>query len=132
MRLAVRFPSFGDVYDKLKMREFVSHLEGILAKIIIDTTQGAYSVTTDQTLGADDDTVLVDTTAGDVTITLPEISTAMVKLKREYAVVKPVAANTVYVDTTGADTIVGASSAVVTVQWTALRFRATTGNWVVV
>ena len=131
-RLTARFPSFGDVYDKLRMREFVRHVETLFAQIIVDTTRGAYGVSADKTLGVDDDLVLVDTSGGDVTITLPEISDGMVRLKREYEVVKVDAANNLYIDPTGSDTICGESSSVVSIQWTALRFRATHGNWVAI
>jgi len=131
-RLTARFPSFGDVYDALRMRELVRHLENLFSQVVVDTTRGAYEVTGNTTLSSDDEIVLVDTTAGDVTITLPEISDAMVRLKREYEVVKVDAANTITIAPTGGDTVVGEPDALVTVQWTALRFRATPGNWVIV
>ena len=131
-RLSARFPNFGDIYDKLHMRELVRHLETLFGQVVVDTTRGAYAVTGNVTLGVEDEVVLVDTTAGDVTITLPAISDAVVRLKREYEVVKTAAANTLYIDPTGADTIVGDTDVIVAVQWTALRFRATPGDWVII
>jgi hypothetical protein len=131
-RLTARFPSFGDVYDVLRMREMVRHLEALFSQVVVDVTRGAYPVTSSMTLGADDDVVLVDTSAGDVTITLPAISDAMVRLKREYEVVKVDAANALTIVPTGGDTVVGEPDALVTVQWTALRFRATPGEWVII
>jgi hypothetical protein len=131
-RLTARFPSFGDVYDKLRMRELVRHLESLFAQVIVDTTRGAYEVTGNTTLSGDDEVVLVDTSGGDVTITLPGISDSMVRLKREYEVVKVDAANTLTIAPTVGDVIMGEPDAVVTVQWTALRFRATPGEWVAI
>jgi len=131
-RLAARFPSFGATYDSLRMRELVRHLEVLFGQVVIDTTRGAYAVTSSTALGSEDDVVLVDTSGGAVTVTLPVISDSMVRLKREYAVVLTDATNTLTVAPSGTDTVVGDTDVVVTVQWTALRFRATPGNWVIV
>lgn len=132
MRLTARFPDFGQAYSALHMRELVRHLEKLFKQVDVDTTIGAYTATGDFTLSADDDTVLVDTSGGDVTVTLPEISDDMVRGKREFELVKIDAANTLTIAPTGSDTTVGDTDVVVTVQWTALRFRATPGNWVIV
>ena len=131
-RLPARFPNFGDVFDGNAMRAFIMHLENLFARIDVDTTGPAYTVTAGATLGASDEVVLVDTTAGNVTMVLPEISDAMIRGNREFELVKAVAANTLTIDCTGTDTIVGEPDAVVTARWTALRVRATTGNWVLV
>jgi hypothetical protein len=63
---------------------------------------------------------------------LPEISDDMIRNKREFELVKVAAANTLTIAPTGTDTTVGEPDTVVYEQWTALRFRATTGNWVLV
>ncbi len=131
-RLTARFPDFGDLFDGNKMRALVAQLEQIFARIVVDTTRPAYSVTAGATLGASDEVVLVDTTGGNITMVLPEISDAMIREKREFELVKIVAANTLTIDCTGTDTIVGEPDAIVTVRWTALRVRATTGNWILV
>lgn len=131
-RLTLKLPNLGDAYDSRRMRELVRHLENELATVVVDTSIGAYSLTSDKTLDSLDDIVLVDTSAGDVTVTLPEISDAMVRNKQEFEVVKIAATNALYIEPTGTDTILGEPDAVVTDQWTALRFRATTGNWVVI
>lgn len=131
-RLVIRFPSFGEVFDGNKMRSLITQLENALSRITVSDSIGAYTLTTSATLGSEDEVVLVDTTSGDVTVTLPEISDSMVRNKQEFEVVKIVAANTLTIDATGTDTIVGEPDAVVTAQWTALRFRATTGNWVLI
>lgn len=129
-KLAVRFPDFLEVFDGHKMRALVSHLEILFARITVDDTRPAYTTTTSITLGAQDDVVLVDTTAGNITITLPEISDTMIRDKREFEIVKAVAANTLTIDPTGTDTINGAANATTTTQWTAYRLRAATGLWV--
>lgn len=131
-RLTSRLPDFGAEYSGDKMRAMVRQLEQRLAQIRVDTSRAAYSVTTNTTLTDLDDIVLADTTSGDLTITLPEISEEMVLDKREYEIVKPVAANTLTIAPSGTDTTVGDTDVVVTVQWTALRFRATTGNWILI
>lgn len=131
-RLATRFQDFDDLFDGRKMRAFVTQLENLFARIIVDDTLPAYSTSTSATLTSLDDTVLVDTSAGNVTMTLPEISDNMIRGKREFELVKTEAANTLIILPTGTDTIVGEPDALVSAQWTALRFRATTGNWVVV
>ena len=132
MRLTAKFPNFGQAYDALRMRELVRHVESLFAKVVVDTTVGAYTVTGDVTLGVDDDVVLVDTSGGNVVVTLPEISDQMVRDKQEFEVVKTIAANRIEIVPTGSDTILGEPDALVFAQWTALRFRATTGNWVAI
>lgn len=131
-RLVVRFPNFGDVFDGSRMRAFIQHLEQLFARVRVDQTVGAYTATADLTIGATDDVVLVDTSAATVTVTLPEISDTMVRDKFEVEIVKVAAANALIVAPTGADTILGEPDARVSTQWTALRFRATADNWVLV
>jgi hypothetical protein len=131
-RLTLRLPDFGEMFDGRKMRALVTAVENAFARVKVDATRPAYSVTGDTTLGASDEVVLVDTSGGSVTITLPEISNDMIVEKREFEVVKIDAANTLTIDCTGTDTIVGEPDAIVTVQWTALRVRATTGNWALI
>jgi len=131
-KLVIRLPSLADAYDARQHREMVRNLENSLARVSVDDTLGAYAVTGNKTLDSLDDVVLVDTSAGGVTVTLPAISDEMVRNKREFEVVKTKAANVLTIVPTGADTILGEPDAVVTVQWTALRFRATPANWVVI
>jgi hypothetical protein len=131
-RLTSRFPDFSDLFEGRKMRAFITQLEGLFARIVVDDTLPAYPLTAGATLGASDEIVLVDTTAGNITMVLPEISDDMIRNKREFELVKVAAANTLTIAPTGTDTIVGEPDAVVTVQWTALRMRATTGNWALI
>lgn len=114
------------------MRAMVTHLEQLFARVHVDDTRPAYPVTANTTLTALDEMVLVDTSGGDVTITLPEISDDMIRAKREFEVVKTEAGGVLYVTPTGTDTIMGEPDAIITAQWTAIRFRATTGNWVAI
>lgn len=131
-KLAIRLPDPADEYDVGRARATVQVLEQALARVDIDVTIGAYTATGNFTLAARDDVVLVDTSGGNITVTLPGISDEMVKLKQEFELVKVAAANTLTIAPTGADTTLGEPNTVVTVQWTALRFRATPGNWVIV
>jgi hypothetical protein len=132
-RLNARLPDFGDTYDMRKHRAMVQTLEQQLSRVVVDSTVGAYSVTADHTVGTADGVILVDTTGGDIEVFLPEISDDLVAEKYEVEIVKTAAANTLTITPLGAtDTIVGEPDAIVTIQWTALRFRATTGNWVLI
>lgn len=131
-RLSTRFPDFAETYDGRKQRALVQLLEQQLARIVVDSTIGAHDEAANFTVTAEDGVVLVDTTSGDVTVTLPEIADWMVTDKYEVELVKIVAANTLNIVPTGTDTILGDTSVVVTIQWTALRFRAATGNWIII
>lgn len=132
MRLSAKFPNFGELYDPRRMRELVQHLEALFYRVIVDTTRGAYTVSTNTTLGEDDDVVMSDTSGGDLTVTLPEISDSMVRNKREFEVVHIASVGATTVAATGSDTVMGAADALLAVQWTALRLRATPGNWIAV
>jgi len=129
-KLATRLPDFADVFDGTKMRALVQHLEQVLARVTLDTTSGAYTRTADFTVDHEDGVVLVDTTAGSVTVTLPIISDWMIRSKYEVTLVKSVAANNMVVAASGTDTIIGYANITSAVVWTVVRVRATTGLWV--
>lgn len=131
-RLNLRLPDLGDQYAPRKQRAMVQSLEQQLSRVTVDDSNGAYSTTGNFTAGTQDGVVLVDTSGSSVTVTLPEISDDMVRDKYEVELVKISAANTLRVLPTGTDTILGEADAVITVQWTAIRFRAATGNWVAI
>ena len=131
-RLNTRLPDFKDQYDGRQQRALVQQLETQLARIKVDTTSPAFTVTGDHAVGINDDVVLIDTTAASRTVTLPQISDSMVREKFEVEIVKPEAANRIDVVPTGSDTILGEPDAKVYARWTALRLRATTGNWIVI
>lgn len=132
MRLVVRFPDFAEVYDGTRMRALVRYLEQLFAKVTVDTTRATYTATASMTLSDEDEVVLVDTSSASLVVTLPEISDDMIREKREFEVVKTSAANTLTITPGGTDTLVGETDARVTAQWTALRFRAASGNWVLI
>lgn len=92
----------------------------------------AYSITSATTLQIDDDVVLVDTSGGSVTVTLPAVTDAMIYNRQEHEVVKTSASNTMTIVPSGSDTVVGTTSVAATIQWTALRFRAISGGWVLI
>lgn len=81
------------------------------------TKSGNYTIT------ERDDYILVNQTA---TITLPLAKNT----HREVEIILIAAGKTLTVVPTGTDTVQGATSVVTTVQWTALRFKAITGGWV--
>ena len=85
------------------------------------TASGDYSVSDK------DDFVLADTSAGNITVTLPRAADG-----REFEVVKTAAPGVVTVVPTGTDTILGTTGVTATAQWTALHFKATNGNWILI
>lgn len=73
----------------------------------LQTARAAFSVTGDYMLKPNDEIVLVDTSGGSVTITLPHSS-----FQKEYQVVKVAGANPVYVVPTSGETIFGSSDGI--------------------
>jgi hypothetical protein len=131
-KLNVQFPRFIDVYDGRLMRAFVRQLELVLSRVEVIDFLPPYEITTNKTLGGTDSTVLANTSAGSITVTLPKISDAMIKNHTEFVIVKTAAANTLTVQPTSGDTIRGAASISTTTQWSSYRLLATTGNWVTI
>ena len=101
--------------DRRPSQDFIHDSQRILRQ---DT------VTADTTLTERQDHILVG-----VTITLPRCFGG-----REFEITKIVAANTIYVEPTIGDTIVGsATGASIVMRWTSIRFKATdTKNWIVI
>lgn len=92
--------------------------------------QGAQTqnpVTSDYTVTARDDIILVDTTTGVVTITLPTAAQG-----REFEVVKTTIPNRIDVVPSGTDTILWTTGVSIFNRGTAIRFKATTGNWIAI
>lgn len=87
------------------------------------------------TLTDTDDVLLVDTTGGGVTVTLPE---AKLYRGRRFTIKKMVAANTLTIDGAGAETIDGSATLAVTTQYTSYTLQAVrtalpdTHQWVIV
>lgn len=86
------------------------------------------TTTTATTLTAGDDVLLVDTTAGNLTITLPAASTHR---GHAFTVKKTVAANTLTLDGAGAETIDGAATLAWATQWTAYTVVSDGTAWYV-
>lgn len=104
--------------DRVPDQVFLSALEGVYAR---------RTVTGNTTLTATDDIVLVDTTSGNISVTLPRASNG-----KEFQVVKTAAAFTLTILPTGADTILGTTSLAVTGRWTSLHFKSVVGGYILI
>lgn len=75
-----------------------------------------------------DYTILVDTSAGDVTITMPIAANG-----REYQIVKVSAANRLFIVPAATETIIGSLTGVIVYNiFTSLHHKAVTGGWIFV
>jgi hypothetical protein len=110
--------------------------------LILDATHGLRlgramhlpirTVTATATLGDSDHTVLVDATAGAVTINLPNPTTSSgVHRKRRVYVIKKIdaSANAVTVDPAGTQQIDGVTTRQLTAQWAAMRVQEHDAAW---
>ena len=79
------------------------------------------------TATARDDYLLCDTSSNSITITLPEAAQG-----REFEVIKTAVANRLDVVPTGSDTILWTTGVSIYNRGTAIRFKATTGNWIAI
>ncbi|OGD65159.1 hypothetical protein A2215_02410 [Candidatus Berkelbacteria bacterium RIFOXYA2_FULL_43_10] len=92
---------------------------------------GSYAVgyvakTAAYTAGDSDSMISVDTTSGNVSIYLPSATTITGRI---YTIKKIVAANTVTVDPSGAQTIDGSSTATLSSQWSYITVISDGANW---
>ena len=88
------------------------------------------TVTASETLDLFDDTVLVDTTSGDVTLTLP---TAASSTGKQYSVTKSAgASNDAIVDPNGAETIGGETSIKLPSIGDRITFQSNGTSWTIV
>lgn len=85
------------------------------------------TVTTAYTVRADDDFLLIDTSAGAVELTLPQARNG-----KEYEFVLVDATNYATVTPDGADTINGEPDMILSTLWTAIRLKAISGGWVAI
>lgn len=104
--------------DRVPTQDFLHGLQNIAYK---------YEVSSDTVLTGQEDFIFVDTSASDVTITLPRATGG-----REITVVKTTAAHTLTVDTTGTDLIDGSASQAYTTQWLARTYKQTPTGWTIV
>ncbi len=129
--LVVQLPRFEDQYDGRRQRELVRRLEEILAKVRTGFTREPRAITTNTQLDSDDGLVLVDTSGGSITITLPPIGAAFLEDHKEFHVKKTATANVLYIESTENidDSAVGVS---VRGTNTSLTFRASSAGWKIV
>ncbi len=131
-RLVITLPQFRDIYNGEAMRALTRLLEQTFQRIKVDETKGQTEITGDHTVTAEDSLLLVDTTSGNVTITLPTVARWMIDGKLSFEVKKMVDANRVRVVPGGSDTIDGYPDVLIYVKNTALNFRAIDGGWAIV
>ena len=128
-------PDFTD-YEKQRVRELISggdtfahwHSEDrVPTQNFLHSLQqlmSQKSITTDTTLGRTNDIVFVDTSAGDVTITLPDSTEG-----QEYTIVKTSALNKLIITANAPITVNGSASVTYTTNRTARTFKLRGGNW---
>lgn len=116
--------SRGDCYahwhseDRIPTQNFLHGLQAIANTTV---------VTSDTTLNGNTDFVRVDTSAGDVTITLPPA-----KGGSEITVIKTSALNTLTVKGSGSETINGDNVHTYTTLWSSRTFKAIDGQWSII
>lgn len=81
-------------------------------------------ITVDTSLGNENSLLVVDTSGGDITITMPSPSNG-----REYQIIKTSALYTLYIIPSAGDTILGSTvGAIITAFGTCLHLKAVTNN----
>lgn len=105
-------------------------LRDLMAKLGRTPTWGDHrTVTTATTVVDSDDLILVDTTSGSVTVTLPS---AVGRRGRKFACKKLIAANTMTLAGAGSETIDGAATVGITTQYAARTVQSDGINWHIV
>ena len=92
----------------------------------IQQTENVKTVTANYIVASIDDYLLVDTTSGNVTLTLPKAKNGRLLFFK-----KIVAANSMILSANGSDKIDGASTQTVAIQWTCIRLKAISGGWAI-
>jgi hypothetical protein len=131
-RLNQQFPRFSDKYEGALMRAFMRQLENALSLVQTFTGAAYKEISADYTVLAVDSLLYVDTTGGNVIITLPLVSQNNVNDRFEIIIKKKVAANTITINKTGTDTVDGGSSLTLTSVSTFHRLRAINGGWITI
>lgn len=90
----------------------------------LDTIAKSPTITSDTTLTGAEDFIMVDTSAGNVTVTLPRKIEGLVS-----EIMKPNAPNTVTVLPQAGMTILGAAGATITAAGTSIRFKLFGTDW---
>lgn len=91
----------------------------------LQDTYKVRTVSTDTTLDASDDIVVVDTTSGNVTVTLPRS-----RGLREYTIVKGKSSNTAIIHFSNSENCFGVTSFNLVSLGETKRFKAYNGNWI--
>ena len=91
----------------------------------VQTLHKIADVSANYTVLEDDDIIVVDTSGGSVTVTLP-----LAKGQREYIVSKSVAANSVVVNFSGGQNCFGQASITLLVFGAVARFKAHNNGWI--
>jgi len=121
-----RLPEPTAEWSTLWMRDFIRVLNHWMMRMTSETQEEAgavafSTVTVSTAIGPSDGFVLVDTTGGNITITLPDASTV---LGREFSVKRLTAgANTLTVDTVSGD-IDGSASLSIVSQYSTVTFKS--------
>lgn len=124
--MALQRLAFGPL-DESPLGRALKKLENLLGRTpVFGATR---TVTAATTIIDSDDVVLVDTTGGSITVTLPPAAT---NLGRRFTMKKMVAANTMTLDGNGAETIDGAATVAVTVQYAARTVQSDGSGWLIV
>ena len=131
-RINIKLPHFTAVYDGTIMRALVRTLEQALYKVYYDNTKPITEVAGAHTLGRDDSLLLVDTASGSIVITLPESTDDLIDARHTVNIKKTVAANTITLTPSGADTVDGGASMALTAINSAVTLRAILGGWCVI
>lgn len=92
-----------------------------------DSLEKVRSITTNYTVDSDDDYILIDTTAGIITLTLPNAIS-----RRKLIVIKTAGGNNITISPVGTDTINGASSLTITTSYSPVRLKAITGGYITI
>ena len=129
-KLNLKLPIFTDQYEGSLMRALVRALEQAFQRVYYDNTRPVTEVSADYTLVSEDSFLLVDSTAGDIDITVPERNDALVMLRRTIIIKKLVAGNAVNIIASGSDTVDGAASITLSAANSAYTIRATPDGWV--
>lgn len=129
-RLDIKLPRFTNTYDGSLIRALVRSLEQAFQRIYFDNTKPVTELAADYTVAGDDSFLLVDSTTGDVDITVPESTTALVVVRRSIVIKKLVADNVVNVIASGTDTIDGGASVTLSAVNSVITLRAIDGGWV--
>lgn len=128
-KLALRLPDPPRLYDPERLRAWMVDIEAVIGRLRTGTGLPAKSPkTANYSITAEDEVVLVDTTGGNVTITLPAISQGMIDSQFDVTIKKQATLYSVLISPTG-DTIDGHTGVAITVNNTALHLRATADGW---